>query len=508
MKKLLQSIASVFGILLLVSLFSCKGERYSESQLMRYLDSQEEIFEQISVSMGTEYWKFYNGDGKADLESPRQQFAELFGNESLNFMVDTWYSKRERIKDGGLRRRIELWHNILAGAKVNLGEEVLSLASHLETWLAAGADPEKTPSPEELEAMTLKLMKLRNMRAKELGYNNYAGLILEITGLGSDWFYSFVKALDEATLVPYQNLISKIKAEESKPDIGVADVRKLMIQYRMLTSGPQIGEEKTSLLMRETLENIGIRFDGVPIQFEERKMPPGIDGQGIAVQIPNDFRVVLAPGIPFESVLHELGHGLQWVFTDATSPILKGYEWSLGNICGAFSEGMAETTARFSQNPEWQKKYVDSSDEELLANKAKIQSLAPAYLRILMNVFMFEVEFYKDLDQDPDELVQNLQERYLLVDEPLKTQKRLANMMYVSYPLYAQNYLIADIISWQVHKALEEKFGKDYAFNKGTGPYLKETLWKNGELYTWQMRLVKATGKELDIEGYLRALGL
>jgi hypothetical protein len=125
-----------------------------------------------------------------------------------------------------------------------------------------------------------------------------------------------------------------------------------------------------------------------------------------------------------------------------------------------------------------------------------------------MNIFMFEVEFYKDLDQNPDELAQNLQQKYLLVDEPLKTPMSLANMIYVSYPLYVQNYLIGDMISWQVHTALEEKFGKDYAFNKEIGPYLEETLWKNGELYTWQKRLFKATGKELDIEGYLRALGL
>ena len=98
--------------------------------------------------------------------------------------------------------------------------------------------------------------------------------------------------------------------------------------------------------------------------------------------------------------------------------------------------------------------------------------------------------------------------KYLLVDEPLKTPMSLANMIFVSYPLYIQNYLIGDIVSWQVHKALEENFGKDYAFNEEVGPYLEETLWKNGELFTWQIRLIKASGKELDIEGYLKSLGL
>ena len=508
MKKTQRSISSIIGFLILISLFSCTREKFSESQLLQYLDSQEEIFEQISVSIGIEYWKLYTEEGKADLESPKQQFAELFRNDTLNSTVNTWYNRRKRIKDSALKRRVELWNNILIGAKVNLDEEILNLTNQLETWLAVSADPEDKPSPEELEAAALKLMKLRNKKAKELGFKNYAELILEITELGSDWFYSFVETIDKTTLIPYKNLISKIKAEESKTDIGIVDARKLGLQYRMLSRGPQITGERMFLLMKETVENIGIRFDSLPVQFEERKMPPGIGGQGFALHIPKDFRAVVAPGLPLGSRLHELGHGLQWMFTAIESPILKGYEWSLGNSCGAFDEGMAETMARFIQNPEWLKKYTDLSDEEFLDKKAKIQALTPAYFRFLMNIFMFEVEFYKDLNRNPDELAQSLQKKYLLVDEPLKTPMSLANMIFVSYPLYIQNYMIGDIVSWQVHKALEENFGKDYAFNEEVGPYLEETLWKNGELFTWQIRLIKASGKELDIEGYLKSLGL
>jgi hypothetical protein len=74
--------------------------------------------------MGKEYWKLYTKEGKADLEVPKKQFAELFGNETLNSTVDTCYSRRKMIKDPALKRRIELWHNILTGAKVNLDEDV------------------------------------------------------------------------------------------------------------------------------------------------------------------------------------------------------------------------------------------------------------------------------------------------------------------------------------------------------------------------------------------------
>lgn len=508
MKKDKRSILIFIGFFIFISLFTCTREKFSESQLTQYLDSQETIFEQISVSMGEEYWKLYTEEGKADLQGPKQQFAILFRNGTLNSTVNTWYSRGEKIKDRTLKRRIELWHNILTGAKVNLDEEVLDLTNQLEAWLAVGTDSEDKPSQEELEAAVLKLMKLRNKKARELGFANYAEMILQITELGSELFHSLVEIMDKFTLLPYQNLLEKMKVEQNKTDLGIADVRKLMSQYYMSSRGPKITKEKMFPLMKETAENIGIPFDTLPLRFVERKMPPGIGGQGFALHIPKDFRTVVMPTLPFGSRLHELGHGLQWMFTTVESPILKGYEWSLGNACGAFDEGMAETMAKFSLNSEWLKKYTGLSEEEYLENKVKIQSLVPAYIRFFMNIFMFEIEFYKDLDQNLEELVHSLQKNYLLVDEPAKKPMSLASMIYVSYPVYVQNYLIADIISWQVHNALEEKFGKDYVFNKEVGPYLKETLWKDGELSNWQIRLKTATGSELDIEGYLKSLGL
>jgi hypothetical protein len=458
--------------------------------------------------MGEEYWRLYTEEGEANLAGPKQQFATLFRDDTLNSTVDSWYSRKEKIKNLTLKRRVELWHNILTGAKVNLGEEVLDLTNQLEAWLAVGADTEDKPPQEELQAAALELMKLRNRKAIELGFANYAEMILEITELGSEFFHSFVDTIDESTLLPYQQLLEKMKVEQDKTELGIADVRKLMSQYYMNSRGPKITKEKMFPLMKETAKNIGIPFDTLPIQFVERKMPSGIGGQGFALHIPKDFRAVVMPSLPFGSRLHELGHGLQWMFTRVDSPILKGYEWSLGNACGGFAEGMAETMAKFSLNPEWLKRYTGMTEEEYLDNKSKIQPLAPAYFRFLMNIFMFEVEFYKDLDQNPEELVLALQKKYLLVDEPSKMPASLASMIYVSYPLYVQNYLIGDIISWQVHRALEEKFGKDYAFNKEVGPYLEETLWENGELSHWQARLKAATGKELDIEGYLKSFGL
>jgi len=505
MKKFKRSFLAIIGLLAFLSLVTCKREQFTETDLEQYLDSQEEIFEQISVAMGNEYWKLYTEEGTANLAEPKQRFAVLFSDENLNSILNTWYNKRESLKDAVLKRRVELWHNTLTGAKVHYDEEVLKLTNQLESWLAEGNDSEDKPTPDEIEKMVLKLMRLRNDKAKELGFSDYAEMVLEITELGSEWFYSFVAVIDSATLVPYQNLMAKIKSEQEKKDVGISDIRRLMGQYIRNRMAPTVNKERLLPLMKETLENIGVDFDTLPVQLEERKMPPGIGGQGFALHIPTDFRAVVMPEIPLGNRLHELGHGLQWIFTETESPILKGYEWNLGNGNSAFSEGMAETMAGFVRNPEWIKKYTDLKEKEFLDRRKLSEASAPAYLRFLLRTFMFEIELYKDLDQNLQELAHMLNKKYLLIDEPVKRMPPIANMIYVSYPVYIQNYLIAYIISWQVHKTLEKKFGKDYPFNQDVGEFLKKNLWESGELYPWQTRLKKATGRDLDVKGYLKS---
>ena len=199
---------------------------------------------------------------------------------------------------------------------------------------------------------------------------------------------------------------------------------------------------------------------------------------------------------------------LQAMHTTIESPILKEYEWSLGSGCGGYAEGMAEVSARFARNPEWVKRLTTMSEVEIQEKIDNANSYLPAYFRILLPTIIFEVEFYKNLDQDPDDLRRQLTQQYLLLDSPPERVRSIVDMIYVSYPLYIQNYMIAEIVSWQVHTALEEKFGKEYVFNPEVGDFLKEHFYKNGELYPWQTRLKNATGKELDLDGYLTNLGL
>ena len=502
MKKYNQKNSIVIIMLLIISflIVACDDE---QTELSKYLKKAEMEYEQISIQMGEAYWNLYSDESIADLETPKERYVKLFTNDTLNYLIDDWYQKRTTIKNDTLMRRVEVWHNILTAANVNYSDDNLEIQSKLEFWLAEDDTVVGRPSQEEMESMVVQLMKKRDKKAIELGYDNYGELILEVTETGYDWFANFAKTIDDRTYEPYKNLIDELKDSGEITEFNTPEMRSLMMQYYTNQITPRVAGDSIQVAMKMILESIGIDYDNLPIRFIENEMPPGIGGQGIAVQIPNDIRVALMPGMDFPTWMHELGHGLQAMNTEVDVPILKGYEWSLGSMCGGYAEGLAEVSAKFSVSKDWVNQLSPISEEQLIDMEINTNKYRPVFLRMWLNQFMFEFEYYKNTDQDPVELRRKLTQEYMMLDSPQERVRPIANMAVVSYPLYTQNYLIAEILSWQVHETLRDKFGESYATNSAVGDFLKEHFYKDGNLLPWQQYLNKATGRELDVDGYL-----
>jgi len=494
-------------LVILFSLFISSCSK-STDELKVFLDQKEAVYEDISVEMGEAYWNLYSDEAVADLTTPKQRYTDLYNNDTLIQLVDEWYPKRGKLKDRILARRLEIWHNILTAAKINYAEENLTLQNELEFWLGEDEDAEGRPTTEELNEMMITLMKLRNQQAKEMGFENYADLMLDIKETDYDWFKAFATVLEQRTREPFQKLKDEYLEETGKEVFTNADARSLAMQYYINQITPELSGDTMRTAMKEIIDGIGLNYDNLPFRTVENEMPPGIGGQGIAVQIPNDFRIALQPGMDFSTWMHELGHGLHGMFCTIESPILKGYEWSFGSGNGGYSEGMAETSARFTRIPEIAKKYSDQTDEEISKKIEAVDKYRPAYLRYWLMIFMYEVEFYKDLDQDPIELKKKLMQEYRLLDDLPDQTGPVVDMVYVSYPLYLQNYVIADIISWQVHSTLKEKFGESYFNNPETGQFLIDNFYSDGSMQNWQERLEKVTGSKLDLDDYLNYYGM
>ena len=479
-------------------LSSCSS---NEKELETFLNKIETKYENIAVELGVAYWNFYSDEAKADLKTPKKKFYNLLINDTLNTLVDTWYPKRSEIQDTILRKRIEKWHNVLLSAKVEYDAEIMELRNELEEMFEVSEDADK--SKDDLGEKMLKLIELRNKKSVELGYDNYIHLTFETNGLGYDWFMNFIDEMDKSTYDSYKSLVEKTKLENDLEEFGQMNAFQFIGQFYGNNNPSELKVEGNIELVKISLSNIGINYDELPAKLVEEQLPPGIGGQGLMINIPNDFRAVMTLGMGISTWMHEMGHGLHGLYNSINSPILEGYEWIPGNANPSFAEGMAETLAWFTRNYEWQKKYTKLSDEEIKEKQEIVNKYAPAFIRYHLFNFMRETELYLHPEKSYDNIQIELAKKYLLIEsEEIRTQS-IENIVYVSYPLYLQNYLIADIVACQVHKTLEEKFGENYAFNKDVDAYLTKNFYSTGEYFDWNDRLINGTGKSLDIKAYL-----
>lgn len=466
--------------------------------IKKYLDEKEKVYEEICNDFGLQTWNLYSLEGDADIKSAKEKYRKLFGDEELIKNIAKWSGEIKESPDKLLKRRVEIWKKILDGAKIEYSSDIIALSSSLLEEVR-NRDPKNAEKNKDLQARIIELVKMRNARAKENGYGNYAEFILESTGLGAKWFSEFVESVDRKTLPVYKELVEKIKNEK-----GAVTIRDIALLQRDLPA-PSFSKDSLYLVMSATLADIGIDYSRLPIRFVIKAADFG--GNCIGVRIPEDMRVIMVPDMPIQVYLHELGHGLQWMRTAIESPLLEGYEWCLGGTAPAFYEGMAQTLAGFSKHPEWYKKYARFNDEKIKEYTAVDKYIQAAQIRFSLINFMLEIELYKNPDRDPAEIFSSLVEKYLLL-ENVKFPFSLVNTLYIDYPCYLHNYFLADIIAWQVHDALKAKFGGNYLFDKKVGDYMTDTLYKDGILLEWQEILKRATGRTLDVDGYLKQLGI
>jgi len=472
-----------------------------QDQVRSFLDRQDQLFEDYSVALGDAYYDYYSGvlEDMGELEALK---ADAYvQKDSMEALFQYWMKRQDQISDTMMHRQLIQWHNILAASQVNHIPGIRDLQSELEKWLVAPDDAEGKPSAEELEKMAKELLVKRKAWAKALGFPGYIELVLMVSGIQPEALQYWLDVVDTLTIQPYRALIEETKQANDLDEIGIRDVFGLYMKY-FQSGSPEPPEQERQALLSATLNGLGMNFEELPIKQRVMQLPPPMAGQGISVRIPDNFKMVVNPGIQLSTLFHEVGHGLACVYNRNPSPVLKGYEWIAGGTSPVMAEGLAEWCAGILKNPEWMKKYSGLSKKEIREKMKAYKTYTPVNLRFWLYNVWLELEIFNNPELDADSLRTTLQKRYLLVDKPSSRPVNLANSMYVSYPIYNHNYLFAEVIQWQIHNELEKRLGPDYLFKPETATLMQEYFYKDGEYYHWQERLGRFTDKGLDIEGY------
>ncbi|ROL57358.1 peptidase M3 [Bacteroidetes/Chlorobi group bacterium Naka2016] len=371
----------------------------------------------------------------------------------------------------------------------------------------------------------LKLVKLRNEVARQLGFKNYHDMSLrlseqdpaeieklfdELDNLTRDAFKKEKQLMDEVLAKRY-----KIKPEELMP---------WHYQNRFFQEAPKIydvdvdkyyQDKDIVKLAKDYYASIGLPIDDIIARSDlyERENK---NQHAFCINIDRDAKDIrilcnIKPNARWmETTLHENGHALYEKYLDEKLP------WDLKTPAHIFTtEAIAMLFGRFATNPQWMLDMNCISQDE--ANKIKEEVRKTLRLQQLVFsrwsqvMFRFEKSMYENPDQDLNKLWWDLVEKYQLLKKPEgRNEPDWATKIHIATsPCYYHNYLLGELLASQLYNHIVTKVlmgnpGQDYSFynKKEVGKYLIENVFSPGAKYFWNDMIEKATGEKLTPKHY------
>lgn len=371
----------------------------------------------------------------------------------------------------------------------------------------------------------MKLVKLRNEVARQLGFKNYHDMSLrlseqdpaeieklfdELDNLTRDAFKKEKQLMDEVLAKRY-----KIKPEELMP---------WHYQNRFFQEAPKIydvdvdkyyQDKDIVKLAKDYYASIGLPIDDIIARSDlyERENK---NQHAFCINIDRDAKDIrilcnIKPNARWmETTLHENGHALYEKYLDEKLP------WDLKTPAHIFTtEAIAMLFGRFATNPQWMLDMNCISQDE--ANKIKDEVRKTLRLQQLVFsrwsqvMFRFEKSMYENPDQDLNKLWWDLVEKYQLLKKPEgRNEPDWATKIHIATsPCYYHNYLLGELLASQLYNyivtnVLKGNPGQDYSFynKKEVGKYLIDNVFSPGAKYFWNDMIEKATGEKLTPKHY------
>jgi len=368
-------------------------------------------------------------------------------------------------------------------------------------------------------ADVVAVVKLRNEAARKLGFRDFFALQLALAEQDEAWLFKLFDELDALTREPFAALKARIDAVQAQR-LG-CKAEELMpwdMSDRFFQEAPNLSEVDVDAPLREAdLAALvarfyqGIGLDPQPILARSDLFErPGKNPHAFCTDIDRQGDVrVLANVKPnqywFDTLLHELGHGVYSYYVDRSLP------YFLRTDAHIFAtEGVAMLFGRLAQNGHFYQALGLIAPEQAeaftraLADKLRAQALI--FSRWCQVMLRFEQALYANPDQDLDALWWSLVERYQLLRRPAEAPRGswASKIHIVTAPVYYHNYCLGDLYASQLHAAIVRTLypGQDpatvvYVGNPKVGEYFKKKVFGPGASLRWDAFVRFSTGKDL-----------
>jgi len=372
----------------------------------------------------------------------------------------------------------------------------------------------------------IKLVKLRNEAARELGYKNYHEMSLKLSEQDPQEIENLLNELDNLTRDTFAKLKTDIDEHLAKKyNLPKEKLMPWHYENRFFQEAPKIynvnldsyyKDKDIVALTRNYYAGLGLPIDDM-IAKSDLFEKEGKYQHAYCSNLNRGKDVCVVCNVKpnynwMGTMLHEFGHAVYDYNIDSTLP------WTLREPAHTFTtEAIAMMFGRMASNGQWLVDVVGITKEE----KDKIADESFKSLRLeqltfsrwVQVVYRFEKVMYENPDQDLNKLWWDLVEKYQMLKRPEGRNKPdYASKIHIAlYPAYYHNYLMGELLASQyytyiVKNVLHSEDLKNQSFvNKPeVGKYLLENIFKPGTKYYWNDMIEKATGEKLTAKYYAK----
>jgi len=516
-----------------------------ENTLKQFIDEHVKIIEPLN----SEYAESYFNATISGKSEDYQKAADIELQINKKYANKTDFSRLKKIKESNavnepvLKRQLDILYNEYLSKQIDekLLEEIVRLqikneniyATHRvnynnKTFTDNQVDEIlKTSKNEEelkgiylvskeigkiVESDILKLVDLRNKSARELGFDNYHSMILNLAEQNPDQIEQLFDELDKQTREPYRNIKKEIDTYlATRLGIKTAELMPWHYQNRYFQEAPEIFNRKLDYYFADKdIEKITSEyFASISLPINDmikrsdlyEKENKYQHAYCIDIDRCGDVRVVcnIKPNSDWMgTMLHEFGHAVYDKYIE------NGMPWLLRTHAHIFTtEAIAMFFGRLASNLEWIKKYtvVNNENGESVAKTVKknLQMKLLVFSRWAQVMYRFEKQLYENPDQNLNKLWWDLVEKYQEIKRPEKrNEPDWASKIHVAlYPAYYHNYMLGELLASQLQHFLMTKYGNYFTGDK-IGNYLKEYIFTPGAKYSWSEMIERSTGESLN----------
>ena len=426
-----------------------------------------------------------------------------------------------------LESRFNQFRAELDGRRVSDNDIVELLRESADLTLRQRAWEASKQIGREVEADLVALVKLRNEGARQLGFENFYSMSLELDELDERELFALFDELERETTPLWQEYKSGLDRRLAQR-FGVSEdaLRPWHYADPFFQEAPpaevSLDAFYANLDLVDVTERyftaIGFRIHDL-LQHSDLFERPGKCQHAFCMSMDRGADVrVLCNVKPTErwmgTLLHEFGHAVYDQHVDRSLP------WLLRSQAHILStEASAMLFGRLSRNPVWLREWAGADAAELARNAEPVARAVRNQLLVQtrweMVMVHMERALYRDPDQDLRALWWDLVERFQWVRRPEGRHEPdwSAKIHFSIAPVYYHNYQLGEMLASQIQDHLLRHVlggGPDawtrYVRSPKLAEFLVREYYAPGKRWDWRELTRRATGRPLESRPFVDEL--